>query len=696
MRRPDEEGGPAESGAAGAGPPEGGAGTGDRHAPISGRARESLRRSSKGLRRGSERARVLIAHGLGEPALFAITLSAAVSAIFFSLGVVAGRALGLTPVVFLLAGVFFAVTMATYVEGSSLHIERGGASTFARYAFDEFWSFIAGWAILLDYLIVMAIGAVVISEYLSVFWDELGEGALPLVIAGGALLFVAMQNIHGLSANRLGIVLRLSLFSIVVLVAVSLIGFAQYWDPGSIRSSIDLGVAPRWEDLIFATGVATVAVIGVEAASGLAGEIRVGRRGLKRVVLASIAATMLLFLIVSVAGLMATPVVGDRTALGGRFIEAPVLAIPSSYEPGFVMDASQYLVGATAAALLLVAMNGQMLGLARLAYSLGTNRQIPSGVGRLHARRGTPYVTIIIAALIAFALSLPHDVDFLAGLFAFGAMIAFALAHLSVIALRFREADRPSAFRVPFSIPVRGARVPLPAVLGAAFSIGVWLSIVIYHEGARVIGAIWMAFGITLYVVYRRSQGKSLTRRFTIPAEALQESPGVEYGSILVPVFGEELDDDIVGTAGRLATSEGDEEGGAVLEALYVFEIPMSLPIDARVPDDRVKEAKRVLARAKEVGEEYEGVEVATAMVRGRSAGQAIVSEARRRGVEAIVLGAEEPSRLRGGAILGGRGRVRDRFVGDTTRYVIDKAPCKVILTAPPAGVEGTREGVLP
>jgi basic amino acid/polyamine antiporter, APA family len=89
-------------------------------------------------------------------------------------------------------------------------------------------------------------------------------------------------------------------------------------------------------------------------------------------------------------------------------------------------------------------------------------------------------------------------------------------------------------------------------------------------------------------------------------------------------------------------------------------------------------------------------VEVATAMVRGRSAGQAIVSEARRRGVEAIVLGAEEPSGLRGGAILGGRGRVRDRFVGDTTRYVIEKAHCKVILTAPPAGEEGTREGVLP
>jgi basic amino acid/polyamine antiporter, APA family len=206
-----------------------------------------------------------------------------------------------------------------------------------------------------------------------------------------------------------------------------------------------------------------------------------------------------------------------------------------------------------------------------------------------------------------------------------------------------------------------------------------------------------MALGVTLYVVYRRGQGKSLTQRFTIPAEALQERDEAEYGSILVPVFGEPLDDDIVGTAGRLAADRAEEgEGGAVVEALYVFEIPMSLPIDARVPDERILEAKRVLARAKEVGEEYEGVEVATAMVRGRTAGQAIVAEARRRGVEAIVLAAEEPTRVKGGAILGGRGRARDKFVGETTRYVVEKAPCKVILTAPPAGEEGIREGVLP
>jgi basic amino acid/polyamine antiporter, APA family len=638
-----------------------------------------------------------IARGLGEPALFAIILSAVVAGLFMTLGVVAGDALGLTPVVFLVAALFLVITMATYVEGSSLHPERGGASSFARYAFDEFWSFVAGWAILLDYLIVMAIGAVAITDYLAVFWQDIDDGLLEIAIAGLALAYVAAQNVRGLSADRLGMVLRLSLLGIVVLAAVAGIAFAQHWDPEAITDSIDLGTTPELDEALFATVVAAVALLGIEAASGLAGEVRVGRRGLRRVVLLTTALVILLFVGVSTAALMALPVVDGQTALGGRFVEAPVLGIASTFEPEWLMDASRAAVGATAAAILIVAMNGQMLGLARLAYSLATNRQIPSAAGRLHERRGTPYIAITLAGAIAFLLAIPHDLDFLAGIFAFGAMVSFSLAHLSVVVLRFRERGRPSAFRVPFSIEVRGGSIPLPAALGALVSVLAWISVVVLHEGARVVGGIWMALGVLLYVVYRRSQGKALTKRFTIPAEALQEAAEAEYGSILVPVFGESLDDEIIGTAGRLAAEEAEEgEGGAVLEALYVFEIPMSLPIDARVPEERVREAKRVLARAKEVGEEYEGVEVATAMVRGRTTGQAIVAEARRRGVEAIVLAAEEPTRVRGGAILGGRGRTRDRFVGETTRYVVEKAPCKVILTAPPAGEEGTREGVLP
>jgi APA family basic amino acid/polyamine antiporter len=390
------------------------------------------------------------------------------------------------------------------------------------------------------------------------------------------------------------------------------------------------------------------------------------------------------------------PPVGSHTALGGPYVAAPLLGVVSAFDPSWLREALRYVVGGLGTVVLIQAVNSTMVGFQRIAYSLATNRQIPSALGRLHPKHGTPYIAVALASLLAFGLACSSDMDFLAGIFAFGAMLAFAIAHLSVIALRFREKAADRVYRVPFNVTVRGVSVPLPAVLGAALALAGWLSVLVLHGGARYVGGAWLIFGIVMYVVYRRGQAKPLRARFTIPAAALQDVAEAEYGSILVPVFGNELDDDIMGTAGRLASEEGDEgEGGAVIEALFVVEVPMSLPLDARVPDEQITRAKAAVRRAKEVGEEYEGVVVATAMVRARSVGAAIVSEAKRRGVEAIVLAAEAPTRTRGGALLGGRGGPRDRSVGEVTRYVVEKAPCRVILTAAPAsdnGAGGPRE----
>jgi APA family basic amino acid/polyamine antiporter len=172
----------------------------------------------------------------------------------------------------------------------------------------------------------------------------------------------------------------------------------------------------------------------------------------------------------------------------------------------------------------------------------------------------------------------------------------------------------------------------------------------------------------------------------SVPEQALRkEVPPAEYGSILVPIFGTKLDDDIVGTAGRLADA-ADEPGEERprLDVIYVMELPLTVPLDAPPPRDRVEAAKAALKRAKEVGEEYESVEVETDMVPARSVGAGIVEEARRRGVEVIVMGGEPPSRMKGGAVLGGVGGSRPPEVGEVTEYVLKKAPCPVLVTAPP------------
>jgi APA family basic amino acid/polyamine antiporter len=644
-------------------------------------------------------ARIRVTRGLGQTALAAIGLSAIGASLYFILGVVAERALALTPFVFGVAGVFFVITTMTYVEANSVHPERGGASTFARYAFDELWSFVAGWAILLDYLIVMAITSYAVSHYLAPFWTELDEFPLDPISTALVLVFVTWSNVRGSSASRFGRLARLGLVNLIVMAVIVAYGLATEYRPGEVVEAIDLGTAPEWDDLWFAAVLAAVAFLGIEAASGLAGEVRVGRQGLRRLVAFTIVAVVVALVGMSAVGLMVFPVENGQTALGGEHVEAPVLGIVSAFDPAWVRELLRYSVAVLGAVVLVAAANGTMLGLSRLTYSLATHRQIPSVLGRLEHERGTPYVAICLAATISLGLAFSSDIEFLAGIFAFGAMLAFTLAHASVIVLRFREPDAPRAFRIPLSVPVGRGSVPIPAVIGFAGSFAAWVSVIVLHEGARAVGGLWMLGGLVLYTAYRLGQGKSLRKRYAIPQAALQDrgAGAAEYGSILVPVFGSSLDDDIVGTAGRLAAEEGEEgEGGAVIEALYVVEVPMSLPLDARVPDEQIARAKRAVARAKEVGEEYEGVVVATAMVRARATGAAIVSEARRRGVEAIVLAAEPSTRTRGGTLLGGRGEPRNRAVGETTRYVLEKAPCRVILTAAPTGEDGDREGVAP
>ena len=140
-------------------------------------------------------------------------------------------------------------------------------------------------------------------------------------------------------------------------------------------------------------------------------------------------------------------------------------------------------------------------------------------------------------------------------------------------------------------------------------------------------------------------------------------------------------------TAGRLADA-ADEPGEArpKLEVIYVMDLPLTVPLDAPPPKERLEAAEAALQRAKEVGEEYETVEVETDLVRARSVGAGIVDEARRRNVELIVMGGEPPTRMRGGAVLGGIGGSRPPEVGEVTEYVLRKAPCRVLLTAPPEG----------
>jgi basic amino acid/polyamine antiporter, APA family len=635
----------------------------------------------------------LLQRGLGVPGLFIAVYSAVGFSIYFALGVVADRGLGLTPLIFLAAGLLFVLTTLSYVEGGAMLRERGGSSSFARHAFNELIAFIAGWAILIDYLIVAALAAISVPHYLEPITPDLSASGAQIAVAAAVIVAACalnMLNITGRGRERP--LAFLALADIALQLVVILVGVLAVFHPDRLTDQVQLFTSPTFRDVAYSLVVAMLAYAGIEAASDLAPDIEVRPKDLKRIVSVGALAVPLVYAGMAAVALMAVPVVmgpqGPETALGGEFVEAPVLGVVSAYHPVWVSHVMRWVVAVVATPVLFWAVTTALLGVSRHIYTLAINRQIPSWLGKLNSRHATPHVAIALSGAIAIGLVVPTDVKLLASLYAFGAMLAITIAQLSIIRLRVTEPDRPRPYRVPLDVNWRGARLPAPAIFAAVVSGLAFVSVLAYHTDARWVGLGWMAFGLLFYVVYRKViEGTSLTKRVTVTEKALtKQVPEVAFRNILVPVFGTKLDDDIVATAGRLAAAEQEDGGGEEtrLDLVYVIEIPLTLPLNAQLPPEIEAEAWRALQRASDVGDEYEDVSVVPEVVRARGVGAGIVDAARRRGSEAIVIGGEPPSKIKGGASLGGIGAAKPAEIGAATEYVLKKAPCRVLLTAPP------------
>ena len=578
--------------------------------------------------------------------------------------------------------------------------ERVGSSSFARHAFNELIAFIAGWAILIDYLIVAALAAISVPHYLEPISSDLSKAGWEIGVAGAVIVAACVLNVLNVTGRKRERPLAiLALADITLQLAVIVVGVLTVFHPDRLTEQIDLFATPSFHGIVYAAVVAMLAYAGIEAASDLAPDIDVRPRDLKRIVSLGAVAVPLVYAGMAAIALMAVPVVagphGPKTPLGNEFVEAPILGVVSAYHPVWVSDVMRWVVALVATPVLFWAVTTAMLGVSRHIYTLAINRQIPSWLGKLNSRHATPHVAIALSGAIAIGLVAPTDVKLLAGLYAFGAMLAITIAQFSVIRLRITEPDMPRPFRVPFDVSWRGAKLPIPALFAALLSGLAFLSVLAYHERARWVGLGWMTFGLLFYVVYRRVvEGTTLTKRVSVSEKALtKQVPEVAFRNILVPVFGTKLDDDIVSTAGRLAAAEQEESSGddgeTRLDIVYVIEIPLTLPLDAELPPEVEEEAQRALKRAGDVGEEYEDVRVVPQVIRARDVGAGIVEAARSSGAEAIVIGGEPPSRIKGGAMLGGIGAAKPAEIGSATEYVLKKAPCRVLLTAPPEDAQG-------
>src|SRR4051794_3898753 len=621
-------------------------------------------------------------HGLrrtvGVPGLFATAYGNVGSSIYYALGLVAAHALGLTPLVFLAGGGLSAPPGTPPAGGAGVRGGAGGPSRCARHAFNEVASFFAGWALTLDYIITIAISAFFVPHYLGAFWPALHHN--PGDIIGGAVVIavLAALNIRGLreSAN---LNIFLALTDLITQVLLVVLGAVLIFHPGTLIHQVHFGIAPSYKELIFALSISMVAYTGIETVSNMAEEARDPDEDVPRSVNYVLIAVLGIFSGISIISLMALPVTRDAaghysTLLGTKYENDPVLGIVSALPIGHgLQTALRYYVGILAATILVIATNAGLIGISRLSWSLAKHRQLPTIFASVHPRYRTPWFTIAFFSVLAALLLIPGQTDFLGNLYSFGAMLSFTTAHVSIVALRYKQPGVKRPYRVPWNVRFRGGLLPLAAVLGAIGTFAAWASVVVLHTEARTVGVGWMVVGMAGYFWYRHSQGLDPKAKYTMDGGKLPEGfTELAYGSALVPIFGDDVSAGALRRAARLVGEDG------LVDAVYVIQVPPQLSLEAGMADEERRavallDAARIRARESKL-------KVRTSVIRTRNPGQALVEEARSRGSEIVYFDmAHAPA--------------EERVFGPITSALLRARPCRIVVeTVPPGERRPARE----
>jgi APA family basic amino acid/polyamine antiporter len=619
-------------------------------------------------RRASELERVL-----GANALFATAYGNVGSSIYYALGLTAGIALGLTPLVFIISGIIFAATAATYAEGTVHYPEAGGSASFARHAFNELVSFGAAWAQMLNYVITVAISVIFVPHYLSIFWEPLRTTPWDVIVGIIFTWLLVGLNVVGIQeAAKLNILLAVLDFATQLLLVA--LGFVLIFHPHVISSNIHWGQAPTWSSFALAIPVAMIAYTGIETVSNLAEEARDPLRSIPRAISLVAVAVFAIYFTLPWIALSAMPVVKEGghfvTQLGQNpphgFKNDPVLGLVENLGlHGPLLSAAKVYVGVLASTILFIATNAGVIGASRITYSMASYRQLPSIFRRLHPRLKTPWLSLIVFAGVAPTLFLlSGQVDFLGRMYAFGAMLSFTIAHISVTALRVRKRDEEMPWRARPNIRIKNVDWPIFAIVGGLGTGAAWLVVVVKDGPTRYAGLAWLVVGFVFYPLYRRHLGAPL--RETVRAPVMILAAQLEYRNILVPVAPGYPSDEAMDIAARLA-----RERSSRIVAMTVIEVPLDLPLDAYLPD-QVREANEQLDEARAIGDSY-GVNVVARIVRARNSGRAIVDESVRRGAEIIVMGGPRRVRFAAG---------KRAIFGDTVDFVLRHASVRVMVAA--------------
>lgn len=597
---------------------------------------------------------------LGVFDLFSIGYGDLGSSIYYALGVTALFALGATPVALALAGLVFVCTALSYAEMTSVFHESGGSASFARHAFNDLISFIAGWGLLLDYIVTIAISAFSVGPYLSYFFADLKETPVLIVFTVVLIAALLIMNIFGVRHST-RISLMLTIFTLLAQAVIIAIGLSTLLNLNFIIEHIRIGVpnvdwSPTWSQFIKGIAMAMVAYTGIESIAQLAAESQKPIKTVPRAICLTMVVLLLVYLGISVVALSAV----SAHDLGTKFLLNPVAAVVAALP--FGQEILSPLIAILAAVVLTVSANAGLLGASRLTFNLGENYQLPQVFRFIHSRFRTPVIALVIFALFSSAVVVASrgQLDFMADLYNFGAMLAFLSAHLSLIVLRIKQPNLKRPFKAPLNIPCGKYSIPLTAVIGALATFAVWCLVVITKPYGRYLGISWMFLGVCMYLYYRKKKRLTSMGSLEIEQISIPDYQPIKIHKILVATRS-------TGTETLQMACELAKLHKAKITALRVIDVSPSLPLDIKLPQ-RTAYAEAALKRAEAIASDV-GVNIDLKLVHARSVTEAILEVADKGGYDLIVLGSADSMK-----------ESKKKGVGSNIEHVLRQASCRVLI----------------
>ncbi len=568
--------------------------------------------------------------------LFAIGYGDLGSSIYYALGITALYALGATPIALALAGFVFICTALTYAEMTSVFQESGGSASYARHAFNDLISFIAGWGLLLDYIVTIAISAFSVPPYLSYFFPDFKLIGVQTGFSVGLIAILFLVNVFGVrQSTRISFIL--ASVTIITQGLIILIGAVFLFNLPYIFSHMQINIlgmdwSPTWPEFWKGTAMAMVAYTGIESIAQLGAEAKIPSKTVPKSIMITMFFLVAIYIGISVTALSAM----SPQQLGKDFLNDPIAGIVAHLP--FAASFLRPWIGILGAIILIVAANAGLIGASRLSYNMGEYYQLPNMFRKLLPGARTPVIALAFFAFVAALVVVwsRGKLAFLADLYNFGAMLAFFFAHLSLLALRIKQPHLKRPFRAPLNIKFGKFSLPMTAIIGLLATASVWVLVVITKPEGRYLGFTWMILGLAMFFTYRYRKRLSVSQ-VTIEKIKIPKFESLSVNKILV------ITQDSANLEALQAACELAKLHRAEVTGFNLLEIPPSMPLDAELPV-RVKIAEAALKNAKAIAEDL-NVEANFGFLRTRSFSGTALTLAKEGDFDLMILGLDKKAK---------------------------------------------------